>query len=116
MEIGDAIFCAVDKIDIRRTIWDAIKDKAPFFTDGRMSAEILRVLTACDASTRKHYPTTLFAAGEAYAGPCTAKTTIFCANIAAGLMVSQFTKYLRHLPVDVDVQLNLLSSELTVLP
>jgi len=116
MEIGDAIFCAVDKIDIRRTIWDAIKDKATFFTDGRMSAEILRVLTACDASTRKHYPTTLFAAGEAYAGPCTAKTTIFCANIAAGIMVSQFAKYLRHLPVDADVQLNLLSSELTVSP
>ena len=116
MEIGTAIFCAVDKIDIRRTIWDALKDKATFFTDGRMSAEILRVLTACDAATRKHYPTTLFAAGEAYAGPCTAKTTIFCANIAAGIMVSQFAKYLRHLPVDADVQLNLLSSELTVSP
>ena len=81
-----------------------------------MSAEVLRVLTACDAATRKHYPTTLFAAGEAYAGACTAKTTIFCANIAAGIMVSQFAKYLRHLPVDADVQLNLLSSELTVSP
>ena len=116
MEIGNAVFCCVDKIDIRRTIWDAIKDKASFFTDGRMSAEVLRVLTACDAASRKHYPTTLFAAGEAYAGPCTAKTTIFCANIAAGIMVSQFAKYLRHLPVDADVQLNLLSSELTVSP
>ena len=52
MEIGTAIFCAVDKIDIRRTIWDAIKDKASFFTDGRMSAEVLRVLSACDAATR----------------------------------------------------------------
>ena len=116
MEIGTAIFCAVDKIEIRRAIWDAVKDKASFFTDGRMSAEILRVLTACDAASRKHYPTTLFAAGEAYAGPCTAKTTIFCANIEAGIMVSQFAKHLRHLPVDADVQLNLLSSELTVSP
>jgi sulfur carrier protein ThiS adenylyltransferase len=114
MEIGTAIFCAVDKIEIRRTIWDAVKDKVSFFADGRMSAEVLRVLTASDSASRKHYPTTLFAAGEAYAGPCTAKTTIFCANIAAGLMVSQFTKYLRHLPVDADVQLNLLSNELTV--
>ena len=114
MEIGTAIFCAVDKIEIRRAIWDAVKDKASFFTDGRMSAEVLRVLTACDAASRKHYPTTLFAAGEAYAGPCTAKTTIFCANIAAGMMVSQFAKYLRHLPVYADVQLNLLTSELTV--
>ena len=49
-------------------------------------------------------------------GPLAAKTTIYCANIAAGIMVSQFAKYLRHMPVDADVQLNLLSSELTVLP
>ncbi len=114
MEFGTAIFCAVDKIDIRRAIWDAVKDKAAFFTDGRMSAEVLRVLTACDPASRKHYPTTLFAAGEAYAGACTAKTTIFCANIAAGMMVSQFAKYLRRLPVDPDITLNLLAAELTV--
>jgi hypothetical protein len=48
MEVGTAIFCAVDKIEIRRMIWDAVKDQASFFTDGRMSAEVLRVLTACD--------------------------------------------------------------------
>jgi len=114
MDIGTAIFCAVDKIEIRRMIWDAIKDKAAFFTDGRMSAEVLRVLTACDAASRKHYPTTLFAAGEAYAGPCTAKSTIYCANIAAGLAIGQFTKYLRSLPIDQDVSINILTSELTV--
>jgi sulfur carrier protein ThiS adenylyltransferase len=114
MEIGTSIFCAVDKIEIRRTIWDAVKDKASFFSDGRMSAEVLRVLTACDAAGRTHYPTTLFAAGEAYAGTCTAKTTIYCANIAAGLALGQFTKYLRGLPVDRDVSFNILASELTV--
>ncbi|MCY2928601.1 MAG: ThiF family adenylyltransferase [Planctomycetota bacterium] len=113
-EIGDAIFCAVDKIEIRRTIWDSVKDRTSFFTDGRMSAEVLRVLTACDAAGRQHYPTTLFAAGEAYAGTCTARSTVFCANIAAGLMVAQFTKHLRRLPVDVDLQFNLLAGELTV--
>jgi len=112
MEVGTAIFCAVDKIEIRRMIWDAVKDKATFFTDGRMSAEVLRVLTACDAASRKHYPTTLFAAGEAYAGPCTAKTTIFCANIAAGIMVAQLAKWLRALPVEPDLSLNLLAMEL----
>jgi sulfur carrier protein ThiS adenylyltransferase len=77
-----------------------------------MSAEILRVLTACDAVSRNHYPTTLFAAGEAYAGPCTAKTTIYCANIAAGMMLAQFAKWLRLLPVDPDVSFNLLAGEL----
>jgi sulfur carrier protein ThiS adenylyltransferase len=79
-----------------------------------MTAEVLRVLTACDPKSRKHYPTTLFQAEEAFVGPCTARTTIFCANIAAGLMVAQFAKYLRQLPVDCDIQLNLLASELSV--
>ncbi len=113
-EIGDTVFCCVDKIEIRRTIWDSVKDRTAFFTDGRMSAEVLRVLTACDAAGRQHYPTTLFAAGEAYAGTCTAKSTVFCANIAAGLMVAQFAKHLRRLPVDTDLQFNLLAGELTV--
>jgi sulfur carrier protein ThiS adenylyltransferase len=113
MEIGNAVFCAVDSIQVRQLIWGAVADKALFYCDGRMSAEVLRILTACDSNSRYHYPKTLFPAEEAYAGPCTAKTTIYCANIAAGLMVSQFTRFLRHLPVDPDLQLNLLSSELS---
>lgn len=79
-----------------------------------MSAEVLRVLVACDAAGREYYPSTLFAAGEAYAGACTAKSTIYCANIAAGLLLGQFTKWLRNLPVDPDLQINLLASEMTV--
>ena len=114
MDIGNALFCCVDKIEVRRHIWEAVKDKADFFADGRMSAEVLRVLVACDPASREHYPTTLFAAEEAYAGSCTAKTTIYCANIAAGMMVAQFAKYLRRMPLDPDIQLNLLSSELSV--
>jgi len=50
-------------------------------------------LTACDFASRKHYPTTLFHSDEAFEGSCTAKTTIYCASIAAGLMIAQFTKY-----------------------
>lgn len=114
MDIGCTVFCCVDKIDVRRLIWNAVKDKVQFFCDGRMSAEVLRVITACDSAGRDHYPTTLFSAGEAYTGACTAKTTIYCANIAAGFMLSQFTKYLRLLPVDPDIQLNLLSTEISV--
>lgn len=114
MEIGNVVFCAVDRIDVRRLIWESVKDKASFFVDGRMSAEVLRILSACDDESRKHYPTTLFRPDEAFVGPCTAKTTIYSANIAAGLMVAQFTKHLRQLPVDADIQLNLLSSELSV--
>jgi len=115
MEVGNVVFCAVDAIDTRRHIWEAVKDKVDFWADGRMSAEVLRVLVACDSATRKHYPTTLFAAEEAYTGACTAKTTIYCANIAAGLILTQFTKWLRRLPADPDLTLNLLAGEMTCL-
>ena len=113
-DVGNVIVCCVDSIETRRLIWQAVSDRVECFVDGRMSAEVLRVLTACDIASRRHYPRTLFAANQAYAGACTAKSTIFCANIAAGLMVAQFTKFLRRLPIDADVQVNLLSSEMTV--
>jgi sulfur carrier protein ThiS adenylyltransferase len=113
METGNVIFACVDKIDTRRLIWEAVKDKVDFWADGRMSAEVLRILIACDSAGRRHYPTTLFAAEEAYVGACTAKTTIYCANICAGLMVAQFAKWLRRLPVESDLNFNLLAGELT---
>jgi len=116
MEIGNVVFCCVDSIQVRQLIWRTVADKVRFFCDGRMSAEVLRVLAAYDPESRKHYPTTLFDADEAFVGSCTAKTTIYCANIAAGLMISQFTRFLRRLPVDPDLQFNLLTSELTVAP
>lgn len=114
MEIGNTIFCCVDGIQVRQLIWSAVGDKVLFFCDGRMSAETMRILTACDTASRYHYPKTLFAPEEAFAGTCTAKTTIYCANMAAALMVAQFTKYLRHLPIDPDVQFNLLAMECNV--
>jgi len=114
MDIGDVLFCAVDSIENRRLIWQSVKDKIGFFCDGRMGAEVLRILTACNTEGEEHYQNTLFSQQEAYEAPCTAKTTIYCANIAAGLMLSQFTKYLRGIPVDRDVQLNLLTMEISV--
>ena len=113
-EVGSAFFCCVDSIETRRLIWEAVKDRVRFYADGRMSAETLRVLVAADVPSRAHYPTTLFAAGEAFRGACTAKSTIYCANIAAGLMVSQFTKWLRRLPLEADITLNLLAGEWSV--
>jgi len=112
--VGNCVFCCVDKIETRKHIWDTIKDKVNFFVDGRMSAEVLRVVTACDEKGREYYPQTLFTAEQAQVGPCTAKTTIYCANIAAGFMLAQFTKYLRLLPVDPDIQINILASEINV--
>ena len=112
--VGNCVFCCVDSIVTRKHIWDVLKDTVNFYCDGRMSAEVLRIVTACDNPSREYYPQTLFTAEQAHAGPCTAKTTIYCANIAAGFMLAQFTKYLRLLPVDPDVQVNLLAMEMNV--
>ncbi len=113
MDLGSVLFCCVDSIATRRLIWDAVRDRLEFFCDGRMSADVLRVLAACDRDSSAHYATTLFPQEEAYQGSCTSRSTIFCANIAAGFMLSLFACWLRCLPVDKDVTLNLLSSEYT---
>ncbi|MFP4105884.1 MAG: ThiF family adenylyltransferase [Phycisphaerae bacterium] len=115
MDVGDVLFAAVDSIEVRRLLWEAVRDRVAFYADARATAETIRVLTACDRESRAHYPTTLFARAEAHAGSCTSKMTIFTAAIAAGLLASQFSRWLRGLPTDRDVTLNLLASELAVL-
>lgn len=115
-EVGNTVFCCVDAIETRRLVYETVRDNAAFFCDGRMSAEVIRVLavTSTSQGSRDHYPTTLFTESEASRGACTAKSTIFTASIAAGLMLEQFSRHLRKLPIDFDLQLNLLASELSV--
>jgi molybdopterin-synthase adenylyltransferase len=107
------VFSCVDSISARGIVWDVVKDRASFFADARMSAEVIRVLASDRPAVDAHYPATLFAQDQAYAGACTAKSTIYTASIAAGLMLSQFTRWLRGLPLDRDLLLNLLAGELT---
>ena len=114
--VGDVLFCCVDSIDVRKFIWQAVKDRVSVFVDTRMSASVARVIAVVDSAGREHYPTTLFGAGEAYQGSCTAKSTIYTANIAAGLAIAQFTKWLCSLPVDPDICLNILASEMSAGP
>ena len=114
VEIGDAVFCCVDSITARKAIWRSASRKCRFWCDGRMLGEVIRVLAAADAKSRGHYPTTFFRQGEAQSGRCTAHGAIYTANIAAGLMTHQFTRWLRDMPVEPDATLNLLAGELTV--
>jgi len=113
-QVGNVLFCCVDSIDTRKLIWEAVQDRVRFFVDGRMSAEVIRVLAVGSDEQRKAYPQSLFPGSEAFTGSCTARSTIFAANICAGLMVSQFSRWLRKMPVDSDLTLNLLASEMSV--
>jgi sulfur carrier protein ThiS adenylyltransferase len=111
MEIGQAVFSCVDSIEARSAIWRSAGSRCRFWADGRMLGEVIRILAVAEHVGCEHYPTTLFAPSEAQPGRCTAHGTIYCASIAAGLLVHQFTRWLRNLPVDRDTSLNLLAGE-----
>ena len=114
LSVGQAIFCCVDSIEARSAMWRSAGRRAEFWADGRMLGEAMRILVAADEMGRRHYPTTLFTASEAQVGRCTAHSTIYTANIAAGFMVHQFVRWLRRQPVDADASLNLLGGELVI--
>jgi sulfur carrier protein ThiS adenylyltransferase len=113
-EVGEAVFCCVDSIDTRGAIWRSLGRRTQFWADGRMLADAMRVLVAADELGRRHYPTTLFPESEAHPGRCTAMNTFDTAQIAAGLMIHQFRRWLRGMPVDSDISFNVLASELVV--
>ena len=114
LRVGQAVFCCVDSISARSAIWRGAGRGCQFWCDGRMLGEVIRVLTVADRAGRSSYPATLFTQAEAQTGSCTARGTIYAAHIAAGLILHQFTRWLRGLPVEPDFVLNLLSCELTV--
>ena len=114
MEVQPIVFCCVDSISARAAIWRSLRDRVEFWADARMLGEVIRVLAAADEASKEHYATTLFAQEQAQQGTCTSRSTIYAASIAAGLMVHQFTRWLRRLPVEADTTLNLLAGELSV--
>lgn len=114
LEVGQAVFCCVDTISARSAIWRSVQDRCVFWADGRMLGEVLRVLAAADRTSRHHFANTLFPQAAAQAGSCTSRSTIYAAGIAAGLMTHQFTRWLREIPVESDVTLNLLAGEWNV--
>lgn len=109
--VGTAVFCCVDSITTRSAIWRSVERRCAFWADGRMLGEVVRVLAATAEQGRTHYATTLFPAAEAQTGRCTSRSTIYAAALAAALLVHQYTRYLRGLPLDVDATFNLLAGE-----
>ncbi|WP_339629434.1 ThiF family adenylyltransferase [Gimesia maris] len=114
LDLGEAVFCCVDSISARAAIWRSVNKKCDFWTDGRMLGETMRLLTATKGSGVDRYAETLFPQSEAQTGSCTSRSTIYAANITAGLMVHQLTRWLRDISMEADMTLNLLSGEMAV--
>ena len=109
------IISCVDKMSVRRQIWEAYKAKfegteRALFVDSRMAAETARVLAVRGAEEKDYYEKTIFSDDDGLQQSCTSKSTIYCANIAAGMVVSQFTRWLRGMFPERDVLFNILAT------
>ncbi len=113
-DLSPVVFCCVDSIASRAAIWRSARHRTEFWCDGRMLGEVMRIVSATDEVSREAYAETLFCREEAEQGSCTSRGVIYTAAIAAGLMLHQFTRWLRGLPCDGDTTLNLLSQEFLI--
>lgn len=112
---GSTIFCCVDSIDTRKDIFDSERGRCKMWIDARMLGETIRIITSKGVDGADYYESTLFPGAEAERGTCTGQGTIYTASIAAGLMLQQYTKYLREYAVEKDILFNLLASDLVVI-
>lgn len=112
---GDApiIFCCVDDIDVRATIFKYARE-AKFFIDSRMAAESFFIYTISCREDREYYRGTLFPPKEAYVASCTSKSTHYCAFVIAGLMVGQYSKWLRNIKPPLCIEGNLTADHFEV--
>jgi len=118
--IGNAVFCCVDSIETRKQIWEAEKERIlstnGIWLDGRMRGETIIVYAVSTADAAEFYETKFFPESEAQVGACTARGTIYCANISAGLQVAQFVRWLRREANDYEQIFSLFAGELSVHP
>lgn len=90
-KIGGIIISAVDNMEVRKNIWAANKNN-PFtqlVIDPRMGAEVA-LMYAMNPNEEKDilaYEKTLYSNEEAVQERCTAKATIYTANLLAGMVV-----------------------------
>lgn len=102
------VFSCVDSIKTREVIWKNISKKVKFFVDARMLGEVIRVIS-CKGGD-EYYDKTLFQEEEAFQAGCTIPMTMYSASIAAGIMIHQFTRYLRDIRLNRDVIFNMIAS------
>ena len=115
---SQAVFCCVDSIRARTSIWDSVCSDMQFWGDTRMLGETIRILTASalDAPSYGVYRSSLFDETQAEPGRCTAASTVYTAALAAGLMVHQFSRWLRGQQTDRDLLLSLPASMMEAFP
>ena len=113
---GDTVFLCVDSMAARRQIWGyCCRAQVGLVVDGRMGEEVVRVATEWVVKKGAPYEGTLYADEEAVQERCTARMTVYGANVCGGLMVNQAVLVGRGMGDAVvrDVALNMLAMEMT---
>lgn len=85
------VISAVDSMEVRKLIWDSHKNKAhntKCIIDPRMGAEIAMLFTMdpMDGQDQASYEKSLYTNENAEQERCTAKSTIYTANMLSGLV------------------------------
>ncbi len=92
----EVTICAVDSMDVRIQLWRQLHPRPALFVDGRMGAEVGKVL--CVGSFGSWYEETLHPSSEAYRAPCTARATMYCASGLAAFIAAQVANYASDRP------------------
>lgn len=89
--LAGIVISAVDNMDVRREIYEAVKRECfqvKYIIDPRMGAEdaLLYVINPFDPKDQSSYEKTLYSDQDALQERCTAKSTIYTANLLSGLV------------------------------
>jgi molybdopterin/thiamine biosynthesis adenylyltransferase len=100
------VFACVDTMSGRQQISD--RDDC-ILIDARMNAEFFDIVTVDlrDPDQREWYKSTLCDDADTEQGRCTARSTMYCASIAAGYMVSTWANWIREVNNPRRIQVDL---------
>ena len=104
------VISCVDSMDVRKEMWEASKDypEINLFLDARMMGPIVQIYGAQKGwNSWDYFPTTLFSDADAFQAPCSARSMIYPCSVAAGLTISQISNWIRNIPVEPYISMNL---------
>jgi hypothetical protein len=100
---GTSLFCCVDIAAARKVVWLGVERRCRFWADVRVTGETTRLLVATDEPSKRRYAAVLGEKTSKHRRK-TAPTFVCSAGLAASLAVHQYTRYLRGLSVDDEVE------------
>lgn len=116
--LGGIVIAAADSMQVRKEIFEqACATGKRFFIDSRMGAESCAIycIDLHDSNKIELYKNTLYSDAEAVQERCTAKATVYTANLTSGLMVNYIKKILMGESFPVVTLWNIAKNDLNIL-